>query len=617
MLAPERDIIVPQGRPSMGPKVSGLEAFKAVYDEQQANYSVFGAEHELQEMAEANRNRVKQLTGKDIPLAGDVFGALGFEDVTSPLGTLIAQPPQIRQRLIEKAKQDNAELKELKTQYPDIQTYDEMVAEVRRQAAEREAHAEEVNARSGPWAKVTGFFGGMVGSFTTNDPLNIISLGLAGGGRTLATRVLTEVGLNSTVEGINQFMGVTGNRRLLGREFTTEQKVLNTLFAGAGAGLLRVGGEGFSAGIRKLSKKVKEGRAISRDDLNEVLKSDPSPGSANRAAQMALDAETQIRDLNPFDRSRASQAVHEALYARAHKQITEPFDPSELEVPRSSTAKAERDFIDEALAARGIREDDLIQQARDTFARLREVPQNLEQARTLALREREGKIREELSAEAGQKLTRAEVKKLQAEQKQLRKQIEELDRSFKETATKPAKKKGAKRKAPPKDAAQQRKAAETRLEETEAKIKAHERGAKAEADLSRLEQGKFPEAYKAELEGRARELEALAEHFVRETAPAARGYSAHEAMTTVDDLETRLSENLDEVVDAQVETAIRGMDDGEAKADLGLADDVDLDMKLKVVDDEGNVTGEITVREALQDIKADDALVRAVRECGV
>jgi len=86
---------------------------------------------------------------------------------------------------------------------------------------------------------IVAFIGGAAGAMS--DPVNLLTLPVGGGGRTVAQRIGTEALLNMGIEAILQ-PAVQRNRRELGRaDLTFEEAATNIGFAGAGAAAIRGG----------------------------------------------------------------------------------------------------------------------------------------------------------------------------------------------------------------------------------------------------------------------------------------------------------------------------------------------------------------------------------------
>lgn len=611
MFLQDKDVLLPPNpKGAEGPKVGFMAAFDAAFDDQSLNASMAGAEMRFRELFESNVDLVNELTGERInpriqrPFS--VLGIVGDEDLN----------PEVRKQDIEAHTEINNKFKELKKQYPQIKTFEDMLADIRKEAVSKEKRAQSVSAREGTAGWWGDLFGRISGSFTTGDPVNIVTLGFGGGGRHVATRILSEAGANSAIETINQFSGVPENREILDlQQFSNRDKINNIMFAGAGAGILRGGFEGVAAGINRLNAKSAAGKAITDNDIADALNDLPENTATKRAASMLLEQEAAMREATPFRKKRSAEAVHQVLYRRAYNELNEPWDPT-----ANVGSRADREFTAQALRARGI-DPDLT--ARDALQELERVgtPRNIDEARLFAQRELEPAFREELIAEASNKLAKGEVKQLQKELRDLEKKIADLDKDFKVTAKRANQKKGVTRKQAEKQARQatdaDRQTLEAQRQRVTGQLDAHARAAQAEADLTRIDNGQIPNRYQAPIEGRANELQAMAEAFARKEPVTPRGYSRLEAARSVDEVETKINDKLDEITDQQFQTAARGLDDDGGKVDIGLETEIDPNMKIKLVDDEGNVKGEISVRDALKDIADDDALVRAVKECGI
>lgn len=219
--------------------------------------------------------------------------------------------------------EQNARIELLKQKYPQIRTAKELREDAKITARQMERDAAETSERSGIAGSIAGFAGGMAGSFTTADPINLLTLFMGGAGKTIATRIASEAALNSGVEAVNQFTGVPDARKSLGlEELSTEDKLKQVAFAGVGAGLFKGGMEiapkGYSALESSLfpeyasNKKLESllNQDLSSPDafrrVSDYLDSNVSMSERNKAiAKQALDADTILIRNNPYDKSPA------------------------------------------------------------------------------------------------------------------------------------------------------------------------------------------------------------------------------------------------------------------------------------------------------------------------
>lgn len=213
-----------------------------------------------------------------------------------------------------KLKEQVAKLDELKKLYPQIKTAQELRDDSKVMARQMEGDAREMWQRSGPMASVAGFAGNVAGSFTDADPVNQLTLGLGGFGKTIAMRIATEAGISSAIETINQFTGVDDARRRLGLEaLSTPDKIKQIAFAGAGAGLFRGGFEVTGKGYRSLEAKL-----APENELDRILAADLAKPDAWRRVGEYLDKNVK----SPRDR----EAITHALDTDAILIRNNPFD---------------------------------------------------------------------------------------------------------------------------------------------------------------------------------------------------------------------------------------------------------------------------------------------------
>ena len=138
--------------------------------------------------------------------------------------------------------------------------------------------------RASALGTVGQFVGGVAGSFTGNDPLNIASLFLNPGGKGL-TAVAREGALGLGVESVNQLTGVRLNKNLLGVENTAGQIAANILFAGAGAAAFRGVAEGAGPGYRALEKRIAPDRARARELRDIILDAADNAAPTSRSSR--------------------------------------------------------------------------------------------------------------------------------------------------------------------------------------------------------------------------------------------------------------------------------------------------------------------------------------------
>lgn len=322
-----------------GPETGLLENFDAAYDQTVTGDAMFALESAFQQRYEEALDQVYQKTGERIPNIRSYTDIARALEAGTPLPTMDTRNFSIREgvQFNTDAAQYAADmekvaerLRALNAQDSSIPTLDMMWNEVKQAAATAEQRAGNIGDRAGASGTFGSFAGGVAGSFTYRDPVNILTLGIGGVGKTLAARLATEAGAQSVIEGINQFTGVAENRRLLGLDQSLERSLENILFAAVGGAGLRGVAEGLPMGIRALENRFLPDRVAAREILNAVntqafqtsgrsimpdviAAMDPNNPSV-RAAQRALADDAAIARGNPYGDTAAGRAAHrEAL----------------------------------------------------------------------------------------------------------------------------------------------------------------------------------------------------------------------------------------------------------------------------------------------------------------
>lgn len=146
----------------------------------------------------------------------------------------------------------------------DLRTFKEIISEEKRKRAETIDETNLTGARSGFFGQVGSFIGGMAGSFDpARDPLLFSSLGIpVGASGHIARRMMLEGMIGGGVEVVQQTQLVQPQHRLLGEE---EGNVLEAvLFATVGSAAFRGVAEGAAPAARAVERRVAPHRAGAR-----------------------------------------------------------------------------------------------------------------------------------------------------------------------------------------------------------------------------------------------------------------------------------------------------------------------------------------------------------------
>lgn len=325
----------------------------------------YALEYEYREALARNRREVTRLTGQAPPeREGDTISLAPYLQRARAYegeGTL---SPEL-------AQEDEA-YAALKQKNARVQTPREVFNRLQQQLQAVEARAADIGSRATLSGMIGGFAGAVVGAFSERDPVNVATLGLGGFGKTLAVRVLSEAGVNSAVEAINQFTGVTENRRLLGLETSTEQALLNVAAAGVGAGLLRGGGELGASAVKSIGKKAVELSKLLPSELLQQLRASPAmkerPAPSVRATETALEREAVFEErAKPVGDAIAEQAKHSTAMEAATRALRDEV-PEYLDmVPLPTRAEVE------AANAQSVGQSPYFEQAREIQRQMAEA----------------------------------------------------------------------------------------------------------------------------------------------------------------------------------------------------------------------------------------------------
>lgn len=289
-----------------GPETGFWENAKAAYDQQFRVDSMAALPAEVSEAWQSSLQRYKDVTGEDVwtslpdALMSTYIAAVMDEE--TPWIANMGNDAQTRAHAIEL----NNKIKALND--PNIKSLEQVIQEIVQKRAEITGNTADVSSRQS-WVGLLGSFaGGIAGSFSTRDPLNLITAGFGGFGKNIATRIATEAAIGASVEVGNQFLAVEPTRELLGEPERSPWE--SVLYAAAGAGVIRGVGEGIGHIAGKLVERldrppVDAGDAFDLSDsqLRQMFSRADTP--SNRAGEFALDAQQSFNALNPYTASDA------------------------------------------------------------------------------------------------------------------------------------------------------------------------------------------------------------------------------------------------------------------------------------------------------------------------
>lgn len=241
-----------------GPRVGFLESWEVGWNEQVRGAAQYGIEDAMWRAEDENIRAMRRAGIENVPfLSEDSFGIAnalpgpaGGSDTYLDVARFYQDggDPAFSTKLEDYDKR----IAELQEKYPELRlrTSREMWDGVRATAQEYESRA--LNDRRTLGGSVGAFLGGALASMNPNtDPLNFITLGVGGAGKTVAARVAGQVGAQGVIEGINQVTGVQEERRLLGLDYGVGDAVSRVAGTAIGAGVLQGVGEAAAFGFRR------------------------------------------------------------------------------------------------------------------------------------------------------------------------------------------------------------------------------------------------------------------------------------------------------------------------------------------------------------------------------
>jgi hypothetical protein len=303
--------------PSMGNPSDASEIFVTEAKKQRYNESYRGHADLLQQEYESQSDLAKAVGAGDLPDADPQAWSLLARKLE---GTPGASPWEITEDYIlddfKRLEEYSQRLEDLKKSGKSVSSGNDMWSSSKGYAKQLEYDSYRESEVGGLGTEIIKLAGGIAGYstslFTRNDPTIYFT---AVGGKSLpsvAATVAREAGLNAVVEGVNQFTGVSLNKKLLGMEATTGQKIANIATAAIFAGGVRGAGELAGPAFRSLEMKVAPNRAFARQlrdhientTLNPVKLVDTIPNYS----KLITDADNIARIKDIEERSLAYEA---------------------------------------------------------------------------------------------------------------------------------------------------------------------------------------------------------------------------------------------------------------------------------------------------------------------
>jgi hypothetical protein len=188
---------------------------------------------------------------------------------------------------------------------PELQSFGDIVREVVAMQQGVEAATNDQADRGGFGTDVGQFIGAIGGAFTTRDPVSLFSLPIGGGGRTVAMKIATEMGIGAAAATAVSPQ-VQANREVAG---LPQRSVLADIAVGAvGAGVVRGIAEGVGAGLGRLGRAADEPiMDLADDELATAFADNPQSPRA-RAGEAILNDVQAIERANPYGVGDAANA---------------------------------------------------------------------------------------------------------------------------------------------------------------------------------------------------------------------------------------------------------------------------------------------------------------------
>lgn len=242
-----------------GPRVGFLESWAVAWEEQTRAAAMYGIENQMWQLDSEQVRAMREAGIEDVPYLSPDSVGFWADNMPGPAAGV--------ERYLDVAKyytdggepgfaneleEYDTRIGELREQYPNLnlQTSREMWERVQAEAQRYEQAA--INNRRTLGGEVGAFIGGSLASMNPNtDPLNFITLGVGGIGKTVVGRIASQFGAQGVIEGVNQITGVQEQRRLLGVEYGLGDAVSRVAGAAIGGAAIQGVGEAVGFGLRR------------------------------------------------------------------------------------------------------------------------------------------------------------------------------------------------------------------------------------------------------------------------------------------------------------------------------------------------------------------------------
>lgn len=240
---------VPEGLQAVAPRVGFLRGFETAYEAQRRTAAMYGIERAVQDLQSEQSVKLKN--------AG-LIGNMPWDEDYGPWGGKLGGLDLAKfyeeggdEETIARYKAYDEKIDEFKTKHPELglrntrETWDTVKSKA--QEAERR-YSDMRTTTSGAFGD---FIGGAAASLDPRtDPLNTVTLGLAGKAKTILGGMAAEGGIQGGIEAVNQVTGVQQERRLLGLDHGFDNAITQIGFSAAGGAALRGTGEGLGLAFK-------------------------------------------------------------------------------------------------------------------------------------------------------------------------------------------------------------------------------------------------------------------------------------------------------------------------------------------------------------------------------
>jgi polyhydroxyalkanoate synthesis regulator phasin len=347
---PNRDArIVGSTEGSMGPRLGFLGKFEAAYDAQVRANSLYGLEQYFRDAEQEQIRKIKK-AGLEPPRSlnnsedgsmfagGDFTNSSRYIDAARFLAK--GEKPEISSEI--EARDEAIRKLRIKNPSLELKTYGEIFADVQKSAQTAERRdAEQETTWGGTLGGIAGIALGSVNPRT--DPLNALTLGVGGAGRTAFRRIGSQVLSQGAIESVNQLTGVQTGRDLLGLESGFGEALGSIAGAAIGAGALQGVGEGIGFAARRWFRNTPLDPAppvpVAAPPEVPRIARNADPSARVTTEELLSSSETfmlEVNRNNPLGGSRRAETVIQQELMNADYQLNRGVNPWELK-PQTDT----------------------------------------------------------------------------------------------------------------------------------------------------------------------------------------------------------------------------------------------------------------------------------------